>query len=259
MTNIAQIGKQYENLIRSKIQSNWSNIPSSAAFGHGPDLVIPFPKKPNTKILVEIKSSTGADFGQKAITFDGTNWIAKHDSTESQSVINLYNHLYTTYKLSDKIKKAWNLPNNKFTSNDLVNIINEKQLPKVLGYEKMIVESTGKRNPFPQVTLESGRQVIQEIISYYNAKNIYYIQIKDKGLYILGKDNLKLNELLGIELPKFNPTSASIILRGKTSTSTSTVRPTLTLKSSDLTSDSKYSLDDDEFISDMYKYIKNIK
>lgn len=243
MSNPALIGKQYEITLRNKLRSVFKNIPKTAAFGTGPDITIPSTKSPGQTLLVEAKTSSEADFGQKAITFNGTSWVPKFDGREPQSIVNLYNYLYSTYDIDRKIKQSWGLPNDQLTANDLQEIINNDSLSKVLYYEKILQQKTGSRNPFSQTTIISGPQIVSSIIFYYNSKGINYLQVKNEGLYILGTDKLNLNSKLPIDIPKFNPSTASLIVRGKTSNSGGTFRPTLTLKCGDV-GRSNFSLDD---------------
>jgi len=243
MSNPALAGKQYEVTLRNKLKSVFKNIPKNAGFGSGPDLTIPSVNNPGQTLLVEAKTTTQADFGQKAITFNGTSWVAKFDGTEPQSIVSLYNYLYSQYDVDRKIQQSWGLPNNQLTAVDLQNIINNSNLSKVLYYEKLLIEKTGSSNPFPQTTLASGPDIVSKIISYYNSKGIYYIQIKNEGFYILGSDKMGLNSKLPIDIPRFAPSSASLIVRGKSSNSNRTFRPTLTLKSEGVAR-SNFSLDD---------------
>jgi hypothetical protein len=243
MANPALAGKQYEITLRNKLKSVFKNIPKNAGFGSGPDLTIPSINNPGQTLLVEAKTTTQADFGQKAITFNGTSWVAKFDGTEPQSITNLYNYLYSQYDVDGKIQQTWGLPNDKLTATDLQDIINNNSLGKVLFYEKLLIEKTGSSNPFPQTTIASGPDVVSKIIFYYNSKGINYIQIKNEGFYILGSDKMGLNSKLPIDIPRFAPSSASLVIRGKTSNSNGTFRPTLTLKSEGVAR-SNFSLDD---------------
>lgn len=243
MSNAALVGKQYEISLRTKLKSVFKNIPKNAGFGSGPDLTIPSVNSPGQRLLVEAKTTTQSDFGQKAITFNGTSWVAKFDGTEPQSIVSLYNYLYSQYDVDRKIQQAWGLPNDKLTAVDLQNVINNDSLGKVLYYEKLLTEKTGSSNPFPQTTIASGPDVVSKIIFYYNSKGIYYIQIKNEGFYILGSDKMGLNSKLPIDIPRFAPSSASLVIRGKTSNSNGTFRPTLTLKSEGVAR-SNFSLDD---------------
>jgi hypothetical protein len=243
MSNAALVGKQYEISLRTKLKSVFKNIPKNAGFGSGPDLTIPSVNSPGQRLLVEAKTTTQSDFGQKAITFNGTSWVAKFDGTEPQSIVSLYNYLYSQYDVDRKIQQAWGLPNDKLTAVDLQNVINNDSLGKVLYYEKLLSEKTGSSNPFPQTTIASGPDVVSKIIFYYNSKGIYYIQIKNEGFYILGSDKMGLNSKLPIDIPRFAPSSASLVIRGKSSNSNGTFRPTLTLKSEGVAR-SNFSLDD---------------
>lgn len=254
MANPALSGKQYENTLRTKLKSVFKTIPTTAGFGTGPDITIPSANTPGQNLLVEAKTTTESDFGQKAITFNGTSWVAKFDGREPQSIVNLYNYLYSTYDIDREIKQAWGLPNDKLTANDLREIINNDNLSKVLYYEKMLQQATGSANPFPQTTIISGPQIVSSILTYYNNKGVNYLQIKNEGFYILGNDKLGLNSKLPIDIPKFNPTSASLVVRGKTSTSGRTFRPTLTLKCGSVAR-SNFDLDDANDIKLLYKYL----
>lgn len=254
MSNPALLGKQYEITLRNKLKSVFKSIPKTAGFGTGPDITIPSINSPGQNLLVEAKTTTESDFGQKAITFDGISWVAKFDGKEPQSIVNLYNYLYSTYDIDREIKQAWGLPNNKLTATDLREIVNNDNLAKVLYYEKLLTEKTGSSNPFPQTTIISGPQIVSSIIFYYNRRGINYLQIKNEGLYILGTDKMGLNSKLPINIPKFNPTSASLVIRGKTSNSGRTFRPTLTLKCGDV-SRSNFDLDDANDIRLLYNYL----
>jgi hypothetical protein len=242
MSNPALAGKQYETTLRTKLKSVFKNIPKNAGFGSGPDLTIPSATNPGQALLVEAKTTTQSDFGQKAITFNGTSWAPKFDGTEPQSIVGLYNYLYSQYDVDRKIQQAWGLPNDKLTAVDLQNVINNDSLGKVLYYEKLLTEKTGSSNPFPQTIIASGPDIVSKIISYYNSKGINYIQIKNEGFYILGNDRMGLNSKLPIDIPRFAPSSASLVIRGKTSNSNGTFRPTLTLKSGGVAR-SNFSLD----------------
>ena len=243
MSNSALIGRQYEIELRNDLKSSFKNIPKNAGFGSGPDITIPSANNPGQKLLIEAKTTTQSDFGQKTITFNGTSWAPKFDGTEPQSIVSLYNYLYSQYDVDRKIQQAWGLPNDKLTAADLQNVINNDSLGKVLYYEKLLTEKTGSSNPFPQTTIASGPDIVSKIISYYNSKGINYIQIKNEGFYILGSDKMGLNSKLPIDIPRFAPSSASLVIRGKTSNSNGTFRPTLTLKSEGVAR-SNFSLDD---------------
>ena len=243
MANPALAGKQYEITLRNKLKSVFKNVPKNAGFGSGPDLTIPSINNPGQTLLVEAKTTTQSDFGQKAITFNGTSWVAKIDGTEPQSIVNLYNYLYSQYDVDRKIQQAWGLPGNKLSATELQQIVNNENLAKVLYYEKLLTEKTGSSNPFPQTTIASGPDIVSKIIFYYNSKGIYYIQIRNEGLYVLGSDKMGINSKLPIDIPRFAPSSASLVIRGKSSVSNGTFRPTLTLKSEGVAR-SNFSLDD---------------
>ena len=243
-------GNQYEQSIRRKLKRVYPNIPLTAGFGSGPDLTIPAAQQSNLgqTLKVEIKTTTGSDFGQRSITFQGSSWIQKSNAKDNPRHISLYNYLFNTFNLSNKIQSAWSLPDNTITAKDLQILVETNQINEVLYYEKLYQKATKQRNPFPQVTLLSGKTVLDAITTFYNSKGVYYIQIKGSGFYILGNDEKNLNSLLGIKIPKFNPSNAKLVLRGKPSISGRTYRPVLAFKSSPVTP-SPYKLDSSSFIS----------
>lgn len=244
-------GNQYEQSIRRKLKTVYPNIPLTAGFGSGPDLTIPAAQQSNSgqTLKVEIKTTTGSDFGQRSITFQGSSWVQKtNEKKDNPRHISLYNYLFNTFNLSNKIQTAWSLPDNTITAKDLQILVETNQINEVLYYEKLYQKATNQRNPFPQVTLLSGKTVLDAITTFYNSKGVYYIQIKGSGFYILGNDEKNLNSLLGIRIPKFNPSNAKLVLRGKPSISGRTYRPVLAFKSSPVTP-SSYKLDSSSFIS----------
>ena len=152
MSNPALAGKQYEITLRNKLKSVFKNIPKNAGFKSGADLTIPSANNSGQTLLVEAKTTTESDFGQKAITFNGTSWVPKFDGREPQSIVGLYNYLYSQYDVDRKIQQTWGLPGNKLSATELQQIVNNENLSKVLYYEKLLTEKTGSSNPFPQTT-----------------------------------------------------------------------------------------------------------
>lgn len=238
----AAAGKNYETALRNRLNAVFKNIPKTAGYSSGPDITIPSVNNPGQSLLVETKTTTGADFGQKAITFNGGSWVPSSKKGEIPEISFLYNYLFSTYDIGNLILDAWNLPNKNITSEDLIEAINSKQISKILYYEKMLKQATGKANPFPTKTLVQGPKIVDSIIRYYNSKGIYYIQIKGSGFYFVGNDAKNLNSILGINIPSFNPSTAELVLRGKSSLSQRTYSPTLTFKSAGLPA-SQYTLD----------------
>jgi hypothetical protein len=244
----AAAGRNYETSLRNKLKAVYSNIPTTAGFGSGPDITIPSVNNPGQRLLIEAKTTTGADFGQKAVTFNGVSWVPSTKRDEVPEISALYNYLFNTYDVGGLIANAWKLPNKNITAEDLRLAVNNKQLSKVLYYEKMLQKASGKPNPFPTKTLVQGPKIVDSIKSYYNSKGIYYIQVKGSGFYILGNDVKNLRGILGINIPFFEPTTAELIIRGKTSISGRTYSPTLTFKSASLAA-SQYSLDRGDLIN----------
>ena len=238
----AAAGKNYETALRNRLNAVFKNIPRTAGYSSGPDITIPSMNNPGRSLLVEAKTTIGADFGQKAITFNGSSWVSSNKMDEIPEISALYNFLFNTYSIGSLIADAWDLPNKNITAEDLQQAVNVKQLSKVLYYEKILKKATGKANPFPTKTLVQGPKIVDSIVNYYNSKGVHYIQIKNSGFYVMGEDVKNLRGLLGINIPSFNPSTAELVLRGKSSLSQRTYSPTLTFKSSGLPA-SQYSLD----------------
>lgn len=253
MTSPQAAGKQYEQSVRTKLRTIYTTIPSTAQFGIGPDLTIPATQQANSgqTILVELKTTTGADFGQKAITFNGTSWTTKYNPEELPEHVALYNRLFSTFDISNRIQSSWGLPNNDLNSQDLQTLVETRQINKVLYYEKIYQQATKRRNPFPEVELARGPEIVDSIISFYNSKGVYYLQIKGNGFYILGQDVKNLNGLLNINIPKFEPGNARLVLRGKPSISSRTYRPVVAFKSSSVGT-SSYSLENLSFVQSLH-------
>ena len=244
----AAAGKNYETALRNKLNAVFKNIPRTAGYSSGPDITIPSVNNPGQSLLVEAKTTTGADFGQKAITFNGNSWVPTSKRDEIPEISFLYNYLFNTYSIGSLIADAWDLPNKNITAEDLQQAVNVKQLSKVLYYEKILKQATGRANLFPTRTLVQGPKISDSIINYYNSKGVHYIQIRNSGFYVMGEDVKNLRGLLGINIPSFNPTTAELVLRGKSSLSQRTYSPTLTFKSSGLPA-SQYSLDNGTLIN----------
>jgi hypothetical protein len=253
MPSPQQSGRQYELQVRTRLRTVYTTIPTTAQFGVGPDLTIPAvqPSNIGQSILVELKTTTGADFGQKAVTFNGSSWQPKYNPEELPEHAALYNYLFSTFDISNKIQSSWGLPNTNLRAQDLQILVETKQINKVLYYEKMYQQATGVINVFTEVELSRWQTIIDSIISYYNSKGVYYIQIKGNGLYILGEDIKNLNQLLQVNIPKFQPNDARLILRGKPSVSGRTYRPVIAFKSLTI-SKSSVDLEDLSFIQSLY-------
>lgn len=233
-----------------------------------PDIIIK--NKNKSPIRIELKSNIGADYGEKGITIDKDSykWVPvktpiKDKSNKmhveySQRIDQLYKKIFEEEDLHSKIVNSWGLPSGKnkgMDVNTLRYMIETRELSKSLYYERLLQMKEKKFDPYQQVTLI--RDVSDKIISYYNAKKVYYIQIKNKGLYSLGDDkyqfNKKFSEMkMDYNIPRFSPSECRMELRGKTSESGSTFRPVIRFKISGL-SKSQVSLEDPIFANALHQ------
>lgn len=268
MATPEQAGKEYEQRLLDIVKPIFGeeNTPQTIAGSSlYPDIFLR--DQFRNMVRIEVKTDIGADFGQKGITLDSETgkWIPvkkefKTRSNFTKKIDKLYDSIFEEEDLSKKITSAWNLPNKNNKGIDtqtLLYLIETKQVNKVLNYERMLMRMEKNFDPYKETTLV--RDVSSSIVNYYNSLNTFYIQIQDKGFYYMGEDKNNLNQLfrennLPFVIPKFNPTESKLNLRGKTSTSGQSFRPTLRFKISGLQK-SSVSLEDTSFVMAMYKIL----
>lgn len=244
------------------------NMSDKVAFNtRRPDIMLK--NKSKSPIRFEIKANLGADYGEKAITIDEKTleWIPVKTGIKDKSnkmhveyakrIDELYKTIFEELDLHSKIVNAWGLPssNNDMSAYALLDMIKNRQLSRSLHYQRILSNLDNKFDPYKQATVASN--VLDKIVKYYNSKKVYYIQIKDKGLYYLGHDLYQFNNKfakLGMTyfIPNFNPSECRLELRGKTSKSDATFRPVLRFKISGLAK-SQVSLDDPIFANALHK------
>lgn len=233
-----------------------------------PDIILKNKRK--NIIRFELKANLSADYGEKGITIDKEShkWIPVKSPIKDKSnrmhveyaerLDELYTKIFEEEGLHTKIVNSWKLPSEKnkgMDVNALLSMIERRELSKSLYYERLLNKLENKFDPYQQITLV--RNVSDKVVSYYNSKNVYYIQIKDKGLYILGNDaylfNQKFSEMkMDYNIPRFHPSECRIELRGKTSRSGQTFRPVIRFKISGL-SKSQVSLEDPIFANALHE------
>ena len=266
MATPEQAGKDYEQKILDIIKPIFGeeNTPKTIAGSSlYPDIF--FKDQFRNMVRVELKTDIGADFGPKGIKIDSETgkWtpVRKKFKTRNnftKKIDKLYESIFDELDLNQKIIDAWNLPNKSNKGIDtktLIYLIETKQVNKVLNYERMLMRIEKNFDPYRETTLV--REVLSSIVKYYNSLNTFYIQIQDKGFYYMGEDKNNLNQKfreknLPFSIPKFNPTESKLNLRGKTSTSGQSFRPTLRFKISGLQK-SNVSLEDKNFIMSLYQ------
>ena len=136
---------------------------------------------------LELKNNVAPDFGQKGLKWnarDGWIWSKEDDVTK----------LYDDYKVRERIPKDFKP--NLFTV----------PLKTFAGSHRV-----ADQRAFEQVIPLEEKHYLHR---YYANKQVFYIQIEDKGFYHLEKDIARL------EVPQFDP-SLSLRLRAKTRSSDS--------------------------------------
>lgn len=268
MATPEQAGKEYEQRLLDIVKPIFGEENTPRTVGGSslyPDIFLK--DQFRNMIRIEVKTDIGADFGQKGITLNSETgkWvpIKKHYSTRSnftKKIDNLYNSIFEEENLNQKIVDAWNIPNKNNKGIDvqtLLYLIETKQVNKVLNYERMIMRMEKNFDPYKETTLV--RNVSSSIVNYYNSLSTFYIQIQDKGFYYMGEDKNNLNQKFREKnfpfvISKFDPTESKLNLRGKTSTSGQSFRPTLRFKISGLQK-SSVSLEDTNFVTAMYSIL----
>jgi hypothetical protein len=268
MSSPERAGKEYEQYLLDVVTPIFGpeNVPKNVAGSSlYPDIFLK--DQFRTMVRIEAKTDIGADFGQKGITIDQKTkkWVPIKKEFASRSnftkkIDKLYEDLFSDLNLHDAIVDAWNLPNKEYNGmdvNTLLYMIETKELSKSLNYERQLVRIEKGFDPYREKTLV--RNSKDSIVKYYNSLNTFYLQIKNKGFYFMGEDKNNLNakfreKNLPFAIPEFSPTESKLNLRGKTSTSGGTFRPTLRFKISGLTS-SPVSLEDKSFVMALYQVL----
>lgn len=268
MSSPERAGKEYEQYLLNVVTPIFGpeNVSKNVAGSSlNPDIFLK--DQFRTMVRIEAKTNIGSDFGQRGITIDKNTkkWVPIKKKYASRSdftkkIDKLYEDIFSDLNLHDAIVDAWDLPNKKYKGMDvnvLLEMIETKQLNKSLNYERQLVRMERGFDPYREQTLV--RNSKDSIVKYYNSLNTFYIQIKDKGFYFMGEDKNNLNakfkeKNLPFVIPEFSPTGSKLNLRGKTSTSDRTFRPTLRFKISGLTS-SPVSLEDKSFVMALYQVL----
>ncbi len=129
---------------------------------------------------LELKNKVAPDFGQKALTWnrrDGWVWSTPDDVTE----------MYDEMKVRDQIPKDFKP--NLFTV-ALKDFKQSHQVRDREGFSKIIDIPDGSKNALHK---------------FYANKQVFYIQMEDRGFYYLQKDLARLKDLANLELAQFNP------------------------------------------------------
>ena len=162
--------------------------------------------KGSKTVKFELKEKLSADFAQMNFDFDTSNkefYIDKSKASAkkeaAQTMIGIAEEFNIIRQANDHWKPKKNVPA-KFVVKSSAPLA-ERDKARRLDIKR-----------FPDKFLAKGVEAAQQVEKYYNSKDTYYIQVKGKGLYYMGKDPE------GFGCPRFSNsvTDSSIRIRIKT-------------------------------------------
>ena len=157
-------------------------------------------------IKFELKEKLSADFAQMNFDFDTTSkqfFIDKTKTTAKKEAAQTMIGIAEEFDIIRQANEHWNPKKNmpaKFVVKSSAPFADRDKARKL----------DIKR--FPDKFLAKGVEAAQQVEKYYNSKDTYYIQVKGRGLYYMGKDPE------GYGCPRFSNsvTDSSIRIRIKT-------------------------------------------
>lgn len=163
---------------------------------------------------IEIKSTYSAAFGSGTLKFDFNDkvkpWKLLKESSEDEdgeeiNPTDIMNNIAKTYKLAEKVNKKWYTDNGNYYP---LYLEEDNKIP--VAKIKAIPRSKRGQRDFEVLHEFKIRCNKSDVEDYYTSKGSYYIQIKGKGLYWLGKkDPLNISSMI----TRFNPTETYIRVR----------------------------------------------
>jgi len=180
-----------------------------------------------SKIKIEVKLDTEADYGQASLEHNGATWVLTGKNTtealEMRKILNSMNVI-------SEINRVWPGKPNLFKySNSKLVPAKEKQ-EDIEKYKSSFIKGSGFANTFA---------------SYYGSKGVYYIQIGGYGLYSLNSDPSNLRTL-GVTPFLSSGVSMKLRIRTKGSASQGTYRFSTALLIDNKPRKSGFNLDDNE-------------
>ena len=201
---LANAGFQYEfDVIRSLRDKGFDVSDPAGADNTKADLEL---KKASSIVKFELKEKLSADFAQMNFDFDTTSkqfFIDKTKTTAKKEAAQTMIGIAEEFDIIRQANEHWNPKKNmpaKFVVKSSAPFADRDKARKL----------DIKR--FPDKFLAKGIEAAQQVEKYYNSKDTYYIQIKGRGLYYMGKDPE------GYGCPRFSNsvTDSSIRIRIKT-------------------------------------------
>jgi len=195
-------GFQYEvDLIKKLRNDGFVCGDPAGADNKKADLEIKFPK--NTKITkFELKEKLSADFAQLNMDFDTSSkkfFIDENKNSNQREAAQTMIGIAKNFRIVEAANNHWKPTQNvpaKFTLQGSPSV-EQKKAAYALDIKR-----------FPDKFLaQGGSAAAEQVEKYYNSKDTYYIQIKGKGLYYMGKD------VEGFGVPRFSASVSNSSIR----------------------------------------------
>lgn len=136
---------------------------------------------------IEVKYITSAAFGSGTLKFDYTNtinpWKLTDDSEDDSK--ELMKKVAKKYNLLNEVNTKWYLNNNRYEPLYLEE--NRKSPSRLILNTKRSDRGKADQSRLEEFRIENISKT--EIEEYYNSKGSYYIHIKEKGIYWLGRED----------------------------------------------------------------------
>ena len=152
-------------------------------------------------VKFELKEKLSADFAQMNFDFDTTRkefYIDKTKPSAQKDAAKVMIGIAEQYSIIPKANAHWQ-PKKNMPAKFMLK-------PNSTLKERMVGYNLDQKR-FKDKYLGQGFGPAQEVEKYYNAKDTYYIQIKGKGLYYMGKDPEKYG------CPRFSESCADSSIR----------------------------------------------
>jgi hypothetical protein len=228
----ATTGAEYEEHIANLINHKYGHLEveaSSAGFGHGSDLTV---QTVNDALTFELKTSSGADFGQFKLGFNpaGSGWFivpTKGFEKNKELFSGLFNDFIKDYLNGNARFADLNDPRLNIRSGAIVGLKPHDKTGE-LRDELNNAWYKGRKDLIVPVDFST-------VAGYYASKGDEFIQIAGKGLYAFRKENA---ERYGVPLFQERGQEASVRFRikphmGHTGTHSFTVAIKLKIQKSD--------------------------
>jgi hypothetical protein len=201
-------GISYERELFSKLKI--ANLIEQHILGpeyiKGQDLTIK--NKKGATSGIEVKYITNAAFGSGTLKFDHTNttnpWKLTDDSEDDSK--ELMKSVAKKYNLLNEVNSKWYVSNNRYEPLYLEE--NKKSSSRLILNIKRSDRGKTDQSRLEEFRIENiSKTVIEE---YYNSKGSYYIHIKEKGIYWLGrKDPFGIKD----SISRFDPAKTYLRIR----------------------------------------------